>query len=96
LLWSVSKTMKALAFLTLVERRHVDLDVPAAMHSPDFAARRKDGVLVRQLLGHTSGLPGWTAATHDTITGAAHCFAGHEPDVAARAWARLSLCTEPR
>jgi CubicO group peptidase (beta-lactamase class C family) len=60
LVWSVSKTMSALAVLTLVEQGLVDLDAPAAEYWPDFAAHGKDGVLVRQLLGHTSGVPGWT------------------------------------
>jgi CubicO group peptidase (beta-lactamase class C family) len=60
LVWSVSKTMAALAVLTLVEQGLVDLDAPAATYWPDFAAHGKDGVLVRQLLGHTSGVPGWT------------------------------------
>jgi CubicO group peptidase (beta-lactamase class C family) len=60
LVWSVSKTMSALAVFTLVDQGLVDLDAPAATYWPDFAAHGKDGVLVRQLLGHTSGVPGWT------------------------------------
>jgi CubicO group peptidase (beta-lactamase class C family) len=60
LVWSVSKTMTALAALTLVERGQLDLDAPVVTYWPDFAAHGKDGVLVRHLLGHTSGLPGWT------------------------------------
>lgn len=60
LVWSVSKTMSALAFLTLVDQGLVDLDAPVATYWPDFAAHGKDRVLVRQLLGHTSGVPGWT------------------------------------
>jgi CubicO group peptidase (beta-lactamase class C family) len=60
LVWSVSKTMAALAVLTLVEQGLVDLDVPAATYWPEFGAHGKDRVLVRQLLGHTSGVPGWT------------------------------------
>ena len=60
LVWSVSKTMTALAALVLVERGELDLDAPAASYWPDFAAHGKDAVLVRHLLGHTSGLPGWT------------------------------------
>jgi CubicO group peptidase (beta-lactamase class C family) len=60
LVWSVSKTMAALAVLTLVERGQVDLDAPVASYWPEFAAHGKDTVLVKHLLGHTSGLPGWT------------------------------------
>ncbi|WP_139977754.1 serine hydrolase domain-containing protein [Nocardioides litoris] len=58
--WSVTKTMAALTVLTLVERGEVDLDAPVATCWPAFAAHGKDGVTVGQLLGHTSGLPGWT------------------------------------
>ncbi|MBW8750387.1 MAG: beta-lactamase family protein [Propionibacteriales bacterium] len=60
LVWSVSKTMAALAVLTLVEGGQVDLDAPVATYWPEFAAHGKDRVLVKHLLGHTSGLPGWT------------------------------------
>lgn len=58
--WSVTKVMAGLAFLTLVEAGHVDLDAPVATYWPDFAAGGKEGVLVRHVLGHTSGLPSWT------------------------------------
>lgn len=58
--WSVTKTMAALAVLTLVDRGLIDLDAPVVEYWPEFGAHGKDGVLVRQLLGHTSGVPGWT------------------------------------
>lgn len=58
--WSITKVMTALALLTLVEAGHVDLDAPVATYWPDFAAHGKEGVLVRHVLGHTSGLPSWT------------------------------------
>ena len=57
--WSVTKAMTALAFLTLVDRGQIDLDAPVADHWPEFGAAGKDGVLVRQVLGHSSGVPGW-------------------------------------
>ncbi|MGY2876522.1 CubicO group peptidase (beta-lactamase class C family) [Marmoricola sp. URHA0025 HA25] len=60
LVWSVSKTMAALAVLTLVDRGQLDLDSPVSAYWPEFGAHRKDAVLVRHVLGHTSGLPGWT------------------------------------
>lgn len=60
LVWSVSKTMSALGVLTLVDQGLIDLDAPVATYWPDFAAQGKGHVLVRQLLGHTSGVPGWT------------------------------------
>ncbi len=58
--WSVTKAMAALALLTQVDAGLIDLDAPVAEYWPEFGAHGKDGVLVRQLLGHTSGLPGWT------------------------------------
>ncbi len=59
--WSVTKAMVGLAFLTLVDRGSIDLDAPVVDYWPEFGAAGKDGVLVRQVLGHSSGLPGWTA-----------------------------------
>ena len=58
--WSVTKAMVGLAFLTLVDRGEIDLDAPVATYWPDFAANGKESVLVRQVLGHTSGVPGWS------------------------------------
>ncbi|GAA4811186.1 serine hydrolase domain-containing protein [Nocardioides caeni] len=57
--WSVTKTMAGLTVLVLADRGLIDLDAPVARYWPEFAAAGKDGVLVRHLLGHTSGLPGW-------------------------------------
>lgn len=59
--WSVTKAMAGLAFLTLVDRGLIDLDAPVASYWPEFGAAGKSEVLVRQVLGHSSGLPGWTA-----------------------------------
>ncbi|MCW2787307.1 MAG: putative beta-lactamase [Marmoricola sp.] len=59
--WSVTKTMAALVLLTQVEKGLIDLDAPVAEYWPAFGAHGKDGVLVRQLLGHTSGIPGWAS-----------------------------------
>ncbi|KVT41293.1 exo-beta-N-acetylmuramidase NamZ domain-containing protein [Burkholderia ubonensis] len=47
----------ATAILQLAERGRVALDAPAARYWPAFAAHGKDGITVRQLLAHTSGLP---------------------------------------
>src|SRR5689334_4144769 len=58
--WSVTKAMVGLAFLTLVDQGAIDLDAPVADHWPEFAAEGKDGVLVKQVLGHSSGVPGWS------------------------------------
>jgi CubicO group peptidase (beta-lactamase class C family) len=55
--WSVSKTMAALTTLVLADRGALDLDAPVSSYWSDF---RRDDVLVRHLLGHTSGYAGWT------------------------------------
>jgi len=57
--WSVTKTMTALAALVLADRGELDPDAPVARYWPEFAAAGKDGVLVRHLLSHTAGLPDW-------------------------------------
>lgn len=58
--WSVTKTMAGLTVLVLADRGLIDLDAPVAQYWPAFAAAGKDQVLVRHLLGHTSGVPGWS------------------------------------
>lgn len=58
--WSTTKTMAALTVLVLADRGVIDLEAPVARYWPEFAAAGKDGVLVRHLLAHTSGLAGWT------------------------------------
>jgi CubicO group peptidase (beta-lactamase class C family) len=57
--WSCTKTVVALATLMLVDRGQLDLDAPVARYWPEFAAAGKEGVLVRHLLSHTSGVSGW-------------------------------------
>ncbi|MFL6172711.1 MAG: serine hydrolase domain-containing protein [Marmoricola sp.] len=58
--WSVTKAMVALVLLTQVEKGLIDLDAPVATYWPAFGAEGKESVLVRQVLGHTSGVPAWT------------------------------------
>jgi CubicO group peptidase (beta-lactamase class C family) len=58
--WSTTKTMTALTALLLADRGELDVDAPVARYWPEFAANGKDGVLVRHLLSHTAGLPGWS------------------------------------
>jgi CubicO group peptidase (beta-lactamase class C family) len=43
----------------LVDRGELDLDANVATYWPEFAARGKAGIKVRQLLSHTSGVSGW-------------------------------------
>jgi CubicO group peptidase (beta-lactamase class C family) len=57
--WSSTKTVMALAALMCADRGLIDLDAPVATYWPEFAANGKDGVLVRHLLSHTSGVSAW-------------------------------------
>ena len=57
--FSTTKTMTALAALVLVDRGELDLDATVARYWPEFAARGKARIKVRQLLSHTSGVSGW-------------------------------------
>ena len=57
MVWSVTKPMAALTVLVLADRGEIDLDAPVSSYWPEF---RNDSVLVRHLLGHTSGYAGWT------------------------------------
>jgi CubicO group peptidase (beta-lactamase class C family) len=57
---SATKTVTALCALVLADRGGIDLDAPVARYWPEFAAEGKGEIAVRQLLGHTSGVCGWT------------------------------------
>mgnify|MGYP003771086573 CR=1 FL=1 len=59
-LFSATKTMSSLCVLTLADRGAIDLDAPVADYWPEFAANGKEQVLVRHVLAHTAGLPGWS------------------------------------
>ena len=65
--WSSTKTMTALSALLLVDHGELDLDSPVARYWPEFAAAGKEGVLVRHLLGHTAGLPGWSETIDESV-----------------------------
>ncbi|KAL4972049.1 beta-lactamase/transpeptidase-like protein [Aspergillus desertorum] len=57
--WSVSKTITALATLLLIDRGQVHPDDAVAKYWPAFDTPDKRGILVRHFLSHTSGLPSW-------------------------------------
>ncbi len=61
-IWSTTKTMSALVMLILADREIIDLEAPVATYWPEFAQNGKEGVLVRHVLAHTAGLPGWDPA----------------------------------
>lgn len=67
-LWSVNKTITALAAFVLVDRGELGLDEPLARYWPEFAAQGKEKVLVRHVLAHSTGVPGWEPPfTHDQM-----------------------------
>lgn len=57
---STTKTMTGMAALILADRGELDLNAPVAKYWKEFARNGKENILVRHLLGHTSGLAGWT------------------------------------
>jgi CubicO group peptidase (beta-lactamase class C family) len=57
--WSTTKTMTALCVLMLADQGSLDVDAPVAKYWPEFAANGKENVLVRHVMAHTAGLPGW-------------------------------------
>lgn len=57
--WSTTKTMTSLAALVLVERGELDVHAPVALYWPEFGANGKEGVEVRHLMSHTSGVSAW-------------------------------------
>ncbi|MFZ5835141.1 MAG: serine hydrolase domain-containing protein [Pseudomonadota bacterium] len=57
--FSTTKTMSCLALLVLISRGLVDADAPVEKYWPEFGQNGKQGVLVRHLLSHTAGVPGW-------------------------------------
>lgn len=57
--WSSTKTVMSLAALMLVDRGELDLHAKVAKYWPEFAANGKEGIEVRHLLSHTSGVSAW-------------------------------------
>ena len=56
--WSSTKTVTSLAALMLADRGLLDVDAPVARYWPEFAAQGKQGVLVRHVMSHSSGVSG--------------------------------------
>jgi CubicO group peptidase (beta-lactamase class C family) len=69
LLMSVAKGLMATVVHRLIQQGRLDVDAPVAQYWPEFAANGKDDVLVRHLLTHSAGLPGWSPEAD--ISGAA-------------------------
>jgi CubicO group peptidase (beta-lactamase class C family) len=58
--FSTTKTMTAVCALILADRGELDLHAPVVRYWPEFAQAGKERIEVRHLLGHTSGLSGWS------------------------------------
>lgn len=74
-LWDLASLTKVVgltsAMMLLVESRVVDLGAPVQRYLPEFRGRWKEGVTVRHLLTHSSGLPAWRPLYKETETPAA-------------------------
>ncbi len=57
--YSSTKTMAATCMLVLADRGELDFDAPVARYWPEFAQNGKESVLVRHVMSHTAGLPGF-------------------------------------
>ena len=57
--YSTTKTMAAACMLVLADRGELDFDAPVARYWPEFARNGKENVLVRHVMAHTAGLPGF-------------------------------------
>jgi CubicO group peptidase (beta-lactamase class C family) len=56
---STTKTMTTMAALVAADRGLIDLDARVADYWPEFAQNGKENILVRNVLGHASGVAGW-------------------------------------
>jgi len=66
-LFSASKPLVALAVHMLAERGALSLDDPVARHWPAFGERGKEGITIRQVLQHRSGLPVARSMARDAL-----------------------------
>ena len=57
LLGSISKPISMAALMTLYDQKKFQLDDPAKKYLPEFTGDGREGITVRQLLTHVSGLP---------------------------------------
>ncbi len=63
--WDLASLTKVVATTTLVmqlvDEGRVQLDVPVVRYLPEWRGERVEGITVRHLLAHASGLPAWRA-----------------------------------
>ncbi|MBF6439407.1 serine hydrolase domain-containing protein [Nocardia cyriacigeorgica] len=81
--FSSTKGMAAFALATAVSQGLLDYDQPVAKYWPEFAAKGKDVITVRQLIDHQAGLSGLdrpvTAAQVADLDGLAEILAAQKP-----------------
>lgn len=58
--YSTTKTMTFLCALILADRGLLDFDAPVSSYWPEFAANGKEGVRVKHVMSHSSGLPAFS------------------------------------
>lgn len=82
-LWSTTKNISSLAVLVAVSKGLVELDKSVSTYWPEFAANGKEGVKVRQIMSHTSGVAAWekpvTLEEVYNVQGSAARLAQQEP-----------------
>jgi CubicO group peptidase (beta-lactamase class C family) len=69
ILMSCTKAVTAICLHMLVQRGLIDYEAPVARYWPEFAAKGKGGIAVRDILAHRAGLMGFDEETG--ITGSA-------------------------
>ena len=57
--FSTTKVMTALCIHLLIDRGLIDVETPVSKYWPEFAQANKENVLVKHLLSHSAGLPGF-------------------------------------
>jgi CubicO group peptidase (beta-lactamase class C family) len=67
-IFSASKPYVALLIHLLAERGQLSLDDPVAAYWPQFARRGKDGITVRHVLQHRSGMPVTRVGPREAVT----------------------------
>ncbi|HEY9603163.1 MAG TPA: serine hydrolase domain-containing protein [Allocoleopsis sp.] len=69
---SASKLLSASTIMTLVDEGRLSLDTPISKHLPNFSGKAKT-ITLRQLMSHTSGLPGLHPCLADRSITLAEC-----------------------
>jgi len=58
-IFSTTKVMTALCIHLLIDKGLIDVEEPVSKYWPEFAQANKENVLVKHLLSHSAGLPGF-------------------------------------